>query len=206
MVSIDRPNKTKSVILVAATSVFAQQGFGAASISKIAGTASVSKATVFHHFESKENLYLEVLLQTFRLIANAWEKSIGSDEADINLSLKNLAHDTLDFQKHHSDSLKLLIWDVLGNKNSGEQGVGPDVFHQYFKKIVLIIETLLNTSESHNKANVNANEIAFTLLAHSIFYFIFEVSLVGMEELPFVASKEYFSDWLAKKSLINSLI
>ena len=193
--------ETKLTILRAATSVFAEQGYSSASISKIAAAASVSKASVFHHFENKENLYLEVLLQTFRLIASAWSKSVEEGATDLNHSLKVLAMDTLDFQQEHSDSLKLLIWEVLGSRGVGEQAVGSNVFHQYFKKIITIIEVLMDKSGPHE--NVNANEVAFTLLSHTIFYFIFGESLVGMSELPFVTSHQGFSDWLVKGPLLG---
>ena len=138
---MSRPHntETKLAILRAATSVFAEQGYNSASISKIAAAASVSKALVFHHFNNKENLYLEVLLQTFRLIASAWSKSVEDGAIDLNQSLKALSMNTLDFQQEHSDSLKLLIWEVLGSRGAGEIAVCSKVFHQYFKKIITII-------------------------------------------------------------------
>lgn len=197
-----RISATKQEILMAATSIFAEQGFGAASISKIATAAGVSKATVFHHFESKDNLYLEVLLQTFHLIADAWGKSIDNKETDFHLSLKILVMDTLDFQEEHADSLKLLIWEVLGAKRPSSSAVGPGVFHQYFKKIIEIIEILISKSKAYEK--VSANEVAFGLLSHTIFYFIFGDSLSGMEELPFIENTEGFSDWLVKGPLMGA--
>lgn len=197
-----RDSATKQAVLIAATSIFAEQGFGAASISKIATAAGVSKATVFHHFGNKDNLYLEVLLQTFHLIADAWGKSIDNEETNFNVSLKVLVMDTLDFQQQHADSLKLLIWEVLGAKRPSSSAVGPGVFHQYFKKIIGVIEILISKSTASKK--FNANKIAFDLLSHSIFYFIFGDSLIGMDELPFIESAEGFSDWLVKGILLPS--
>src|SRR3989338_4270790 len=48
-------------ILVAAEELFARQGFDAVSMNAIAEAASVSKANIFHHFESKVALYLAVV-------------------------------------------------------------------------------------------------------------------------------------------------
>src|SRR3989344_8760963 len=48
-------------ILVAAEELFARQGFDAVSMNAIAEAASVSKANIFHHFESKNALYLAVV-------------------------------------------------------------------------------------------------------------------------------------------------
>ncbi|MGH8539498.1 MAG: TetR/AcrR family transcriptional regulator [Stenotrophobium sp.] len=48
-------------ILGAAIDLFAAQGYDAVSVSQIAAHAGVSKANVYHHFESKQALYLAVL-------------------------------------------------------------------------------------------------------------------------------------------------
>ena len=48
-------------ILTAALDLFAENGYEGVSVHNIAERAGVSKANVFHHFASKELLYLEVL-------------------------------------------------------------------------------------------------------------------------------------------------
>ena len=48
-------------ILAAAEELFARQGFDAVSMNAIAEAAAVSKANIFHHFESKIALYLAVV-------------------------------------------------------------------------------------------------------------------------------------------------
>jgi TetR/AcrR family transcriptional regulator len=48
-------------ILAAATRLFAKSGYEAVSVASIAELAKVSKANVFHHFDSKHALYVEVI-------------------------------------------------------------------------------------------------------------------------------------------------
>src|SRR3989338_8805740 len=50
-------------ILAAAEELFARQGFDAVSMSAIAEAAAVSKANIFHHFNTKHALYQAVLRQ-----------------------------------------------------------------------------------------------------------------------------------------------
>jgi Transcriptional regulator len=50
-------------ILQAAGRLFAENGFEGVSVNAIAEAAGVSKANVFHHFASKESLYLALLKQ-----------------------------------------------------------------------------------------------------------------------------------------------
>lgn len=48
-------------ILDAATALFADEGYESVSVASIAAQAGVCKANVFHHFASKESLYLAVM-------------------------------------------------------------------------------------------------------------------------------------------------
>lgn len=48
-------------IIDAAEVLFSEKGFAAVSLHEIAARAGVSKANIFHHFESKDGLYLAVL-------------------------------------------------------------------------------------------------------------------------------------------------
>ena len=51
-------------ILQTASRLFSTHGYGSTSLSTVAKDASVSKALIFWHFESKEHLYEAVLAQT----------------------------------------------------------------------------------------------------------------------------------------------
>jgi AcrR family transcriptional regulator len=58
---IDRSAATIADILGAARKLFASEGFDAASIDDIAAKAGVAKGAVYHHFESKEEIFTRVL-------------------------------------------------------------------------------------------------------------------------------------------------
>jgi AcrR family transcriptional regulator len=55
---------TRTKILETATRLFASHGYDSTSLSLVARDASVSKALIFWHFESKENLFEAVLART----------------------------------------------------------------------------------------------------------------------------------------------
>ncbi|MEM9905052.1 MAG: TetR/AcrR family transcriptional regulator [Cyanobacteria bacterium P01_D01_bin.44] len=56
----------RDMLLEAATTEFAVNGFEATSIQKVASAAGVSKAKVFYYFDNKEELYARVLDQTLQ--------------------------------------------------------------------------------------------------------------------------------------------
>ncbi len=53
-------------ILQSAITLFAQRGYSAVSISDVAQAAGVVKSAIYHHFPSKDALYLAVLHETVR--------------------------------------------------------------------------------------------------------------------------------------------
>lgn len=69
--------KKRTEILDAAAQVFAEEGFDAASMDRIADRAGASKRTVYNHFESKEALLTEVARRLFAQVqlmkAVAWD-------------------------------------------------------------------------------------------------------------------------------------
>lgn len=52
---------SKGNILLAATNVFAEQGFEGSSVDDIALAAGVAKGTIYYHFSSKEEILFEVI-------------------------------------------------------------------------------------------------------------------------------------------------
>ena len=66
-------------ILEAAEKLFAQQGYDGVSMRGIALEAGVSKANIYHHFESKESLYLAILKSSAAETAQLIEQLAGSE-------------------------------------------------------------------------------------------------------------------------------
>jgi AcrR family transcriptional regulator len=60
---------TIAAIIRAATELFTARGFTAVSIDDIAGRAGIAKGAVYHHFESKERIFLSVFEQMTRALA-----------------------------------------------------------------------------------------------------------------------------------------
>lgn len=67
----ERRAATIAAILASARSLFAERGFESTSIDDIALAASVAKGAVYHHFASKEAIFLEVLDATQQAVATA---------------------------------------------------------------------------------------------------------------------------------------
>ncbi len=85
----------------AAVKVFAQDGYSAASIDRIASLASVSKPTVYNHFADKESLFRTVMRDAARDCANKIVSALDTlsdDGVDLSGQLTRVAHLILECQ------------------------------------------------------------------------------------------------------------
>jgi len=79
----------RQAILETATAVFLEMGYSTTSMSVIAEKWGGSKATIYNHFTSKENLYIEVIgMLGDKFLADIY-KALNPD-ADLNVTLQTL--------------------------------------------------------------------------------------------------------------------
>lgn len=70
-----RSEETRAKILDSAVKLFSTRGFAAASVDDICGEAGISKGAFYHHFESKQALFLALLDGWLQAIDSAIEAS-----------------------------------------------------------------------------------------------------------------------------------
>ena len=82
-----RPRRdSQAAIFRAAAEEFAERGYEAAGVDRIAAKARVNKAMIYYHFGSKLGLYVEVLREMFRSVgARARAIADGPGSADTKL-------------------------------------------------------------------------------------------------------------------------
>jgi AcrR family transcriptional regulator len=140
--------------MAAGEQLFADRGFSAVSVRDIAAAAEVNVAAVNYHFQSKENLYREVLTQVIGIKRDRYvaglktirRESPGDLEAAVAGFFRMHFEDTLkteaggSFLKllvrelHHGrpETSKLIaemlipMWDEVGRVMLDDRGIGPD--------------------------------------------------------------------------------
>ncbi len=70
-----RSEETRSKIMASAIQLFSSRGFNAASVDNICAEAGISKGAFYHHFESKQALFLALLDGWLKIIDSAIEAS-----------------------------------------------------------------------------------------------------------------------------------
>jgi len=125
-------------ILAAAEDLFAKEGFDAVSMNAIADKAGVSKANVFHHFKSKNDLYLAVIKQACQQ-ACAFIDNFGSDRGAFPQRLKLFALEHLQHVLDKAAISRLIQRDLLENGHQRGKELAERVFGQNFARLVEII-------------------------------------------------------------------
>jgi len=99
------------VIFDVAKCLFAEKGFNAISINDIAEQAGISKANVFHHFTSKESLYLKVIKAACEdTVGNLTEPRTSGDAGE---NLWRFFSSQLAALLQNRDSAKLILREIM---------------------------------------------------------------------------------------------
>ena len=116
--------EAKAQILEAASALFANKGFSGVSMSQVAGRADVSKALVFWHFRSKEELFKSILLKVIAEFSGRYDSDIpkvleGLSEKEQIIKLIDLY---CDFIEQNREFAKMVL-----NWFLSRDGVGDDL-------------------------------------------------------------------------------
>lgn len=125
----------KVEILSAATDLFAESGFDAVSISAIAQRAGTSKANVFHHFGSKDALYLAVMRDACSTFAEALD-ALGDETHAFGERLRRFLLRDLELMRADPDRAHLILREVLESGPSRGQALAGEVFDEHFARLV----------------------------------------------------------------------
>ena len=103
----------RNEIINAAVQVFAEKGYDSATLGEIAQRAEFAKGTLYHYFNSKEELFLTQLLegmdQFYKLAVHAAQlPELSSAER-----LKSFAYSLLDFYRDQELFIKVLINEYM---------------------------------------------------------------------------------------------
>jgi len=120
-----RPAKpiSREKLLSIARSVFAEKGYAGASLSEIAKRSGLRKASLFHHFESKEVLYREVLGEVISDLARLIEDA-RLDRGTFSQRLDYLGEMVIQYLGARRNTARLLLREVLdeGPFMRGDEG------------------------------------------------------------------------------------
>lgn len=106
------PERTRAVILAAATEEITAKGLGGARVNEIADRAGVNKRMIYHYFGDKDGLYLAVLEAAYVAIRTE-EIKLDLAKRDPVEGMRELVQFTWSYYRHHPEFLSLLATENL---------------------------------------------------------------------------------------------
>jgi TetR/AcrR family transcriptional regulator len=154
-------------LLASAQRLFAERGYASVSIQQIALAAGLSKATVFHHFPTKESLYLEVVrtacLDTQDLLHEA--KNSGNP-------LDGLRHFAAEHLKHifdHDELMRLITRELIAGDQDQGRAMAEQVFGEHFSRLVTLIRACQDSGDI--RADIEPAEAAIAIVGMNLHLF-----------------------------------
>jgi AcrR family transcriptional regulator len=201
-----REQENKQFILNAAENVFAKKGFSLATMDKIAEAAQFSKATLYRYFKSKQEIFMEVILNTFD---EAYKNSVKIKEKDLDSSekLRELIRYILGYYQRkknlsrifimeHSAMKKMLKIDVRNQGwHSGHHPMVPQAIKKKVEEIFNVMVTIVEEGiRSGEFRDMNPKDVCY-LLGALLRGFHFKGPLQE-KELPLNKSTEMIHDFV----------
>lgn len=117
-----RAQDSRDEILKAATTLFASRGFHETSMAEVARAARVSKALIFWHFKTKEELFFAVLGRLLEPYVIDFAEEAGA--LDEKAQILKLVESYLLFVRDNANSIRFFVAQLLHNEKSSEALTG----------------------------------------------------------------------------------
>lgn len=181
-------------ILAAAEKLFAQQGFDAVSMHAIAEAAGVCKANVFHHFTSKNDLYVAVLRNACR-DSNQHLDDLGSEQLPLAERLAQFARVHLQTILQHEQVTRLSLREMLNEDSHQGQELAEKVYGEKFSRFVSILRA--GQAGGALRQDIDPAVVATVLLGANLFFFEARDVLRHFPDVSFTQQPDRYSSMLA---------
>lgn len=126
-------------ILAAAIDLFGEAGYDGVSMNAIARRAGISKANVFHHFGSKDALYMEVM-RAARAHFEPRTANLIEQNSDFEQRLRELIRRDFERLRENPDRARLILREILESGPSRGQALASEVFGEHFTELAGLFE------------------------------------------------------------------
>ena len=195
-------SETIGRILAAAEELFAELGFDAVSMNAIAARAGVSKANIFHHFSSKNALYIAVLREACHEAAEDLQ-ILETDDRPFAERLAHFAHEHLNHILEREQVTRLIQREIMQNGQQRGQELAEKVFGDKFQRFVEILRDGQRRGEL--RAGIDPAMVATLLIGANVFFFETRELLRHFPDVGFARDPARYSGMLID-ILLNGIL
>jgi TetR/AcrR family transcriptional regulator len=159
---------TQDRILAAAQAEFARKGYDGARVDSIVRRAKVSKNLVYHHFRSKEDLYIRVLERTYETLRRRQNEVSLTGLGPIE-GMRRLCEST--FQTF-VDEPEIIVMLNVENLHRGRHLGKSTIIRALYNPLMVAIKALLQEGEKNGvfRKGVDPVELYISISALGYFY------------------------------------
>lgn len=196
-----QPKAGADEILAAAKDLFAARGFDAVSINDIAKQAGSSKANIFHHFGSKEDLHLAVMHDACRR-SEALLSGMLREQGDAGARIAEYARQHLAMLYEDPERTRLVLREVLQSSPRSGQTLAERAFKNDFEMVTRVFREAQQAG--HLAAHIDPCFAAFLMLAVNVMLFQSRHVLRHLPGVSFVDEPERYHEMLLD-ALLNGI-
>ncbi|HET7369263.1 MAG TPA: TetR/AcrR family transcriptional regulator [Gammaproteobacteria bacterium] len=178
-------------ILAAARDLFARLGYDAVSMSMIAAEAGVSKANLYHHFGSKDDLYFAVLRDACDDKCIAWSRLRDQDVSVVE-RLRRFAREHLQEICTKPTHVRLIMREVAEHSEHRGRKLAEEVFGSDFGEIVALFKE--GQARGELDADVDPAFVAGLLLSANLTFFQWRDVMRHMPTAEFADDPAAYAD------------
>ncbi len=180
-------------ILKAAMQLFANRGFHETSMSEVAREAHVSKALIFWHFKTKEELFVAVLNRLLEpyFIDFAEEAAMMDERAQI---LK-LVESYLSFVRDNANSVRFFLAQMLHDQRLSES-LNEQVLKLYGGYRAMLVELIVRAQQKGICTRRTAPESAAAFLLSALNGLLIEYLFMGANAIDPEGAVAMVGEWL----------
>lgn len=181
------PERTRRNLLDAAYREFSTSGYHGASIDKISKRAGASKQMLFHHFGSKENMYLTVLERAYEA-ARAHDLELDVDGMEPKAAMRMLVGASFDYLRDHRDFVSLLADE---NINKGKHIKRSKKLGSIYVPLIAKIARTLKRGEEQGifRSGIDPYQLYISISALRFFYFSNAYTLEAALDIELMTNK-----------------
>ncbi|MDQ6963930.1 MAG: TetR/AcrR family transcriptional regulator [Mariprofundales bacterium] len=155
-------------MVVAAERLFAQRGYDGVSMQQIASAAAISKANIYHHFQSKDALYLAVLKHALHDI-NELLTTLQKIDGNAHEQLRDFSAAHLHHINSNSSISRLILREMLDSSSARGQELAEQVFAEYFSLLKKLIYRCQQRGEV--RSDIDPDHMAAAVAGINVFLF-----------------------------------
>lgn len=189
------PAQGREAILSVAKKQFAEYGYHGATLSKIATRAKVCKANIFHHFGSKEGLYLAVLKDYCEQLSPL-RGSRPISAPTCREQLRQFAQVHLENMLNEQGAVQLFLRELLAKDSLRKEILAQGVLEDNFSRLVQMVREGQEAGEI--RPDIDPAILAVILLGADVFFFMARDVFQHFRDVHFAEAPADYSEALSE--------